>query len=212
MNAENYEMLITNIEMLMRKQGINQARLIEATGIAQSQMSKGLNRNNKGQLTFEQIWKIADYFKVSIDFLVGRKPEPTETESLPAAAVCRQLMQLVESEMVSYKEIEVEEDMYMREYSPDPNDYPYQWRKGKNKYTAFYFSNFINPDTTGLPEPMLDELQYDFRTGGNSNHTNEEINSFFAYFFKFYDLLKKNDLPRDIFDTAISDRLKTMEK
>ena len=212
MNAENYEMLITNIEMLMRKQGINQARLIEATGIAQSQMSKGLNRNNKGQLTFEQIWKIADYFKVSIDFLVGRKPEPTETESLPAAAVCRQLMQLVESDMVSYKEIEVEEDMYMREYSPDPNDYPYQWRKGKKKYTAFYFSNFINPDTTGLPEPMLDELQYDFGTGGNSNHTNEEINSFLAYFFKFYDLLKKNDLPRDIFDTAISDRLKTMEK
>ena len=140
MNAENYEMLITNIEMLMRKQGINQARLIEATGIAQSQMSKGLNRNNKGQLTFEQIWKIADYFKVSIDFLVGRKPESTETESLPATAVCRQLMQLVESDMVSYKEIEVEEDMYTREYSPDPNDYPYQWSKGKNKYTAFYFS------------------------------------------------------------------------
>lgn len=139
MNAENYEMLITNIEILMRKQGINQARLIEATGIAQPQMSKGLNRTNKGQLTFEQIWKIADYFKVSIDFLVGRKTEPTETESLPAAAVCRQLMQLVESDMVSYKEIEVEEDMYMREYSPDPNDYPYQWRKGKNKYTAFYF-------------------------------------------------------------------------
>ena len=212
MNAENYEMLITNIEMLMRKQGINQARLIEATGIAQSQMSKGLNRNNKGQLTFEQIWKIADYFKVSIDFLVGRKPESTETESLPATAVCRQLMQLVESEMVSYKEIEVEEDMYTEEYSPDPSDYPYKWSKGINKYTAFYFSNYINPDTTGFPEPMLDELQYDFGTGGNSNHTNEEINSFLAYFFKFYDLLKKNDLPRDIFDTAISDRLKTMEK
>ena len=212
MNAENYEMLITNIEMLMRKQGINQARLIEATGIAQSQMSKGLNRNNKGQLTFEQIWKIADYFKVSIDFLVGRKPESTETESLPATAVCRQLMQLVESEMVSYKEIEVEEDMYTEEYSPDPSDYPYKWSKGINKYTAFYFSNYINPDTTGFPEPMLDELQYDFGTGGNSNHTNEDINSFIAYFFKLYDLLKKNDLPREIFDTAISDRLKTMEK
>ena len=122
------------------------------------------------------------------------------------------VMQLVESEMVSYKEIEVEEDMYTEEYSPDPGDYPYKWSKGKNKYTAFYFSNYINPDTTGFPEPMLDELQYDFGTGGNSNHTNEEINSFLAYFFKFYDLLKKNDLPRDIFDTAISDRLKTMEK
>lgn len=212
MNIENYEMLITNIEMLMRKQGINQARLIEATGIAQSQMSKGLNRNNKGQLTFEQIWKIADYFKVSIDFLVGRKPDVAETDPIPAASVCRQLMQLVESDMVSYREIEVEEDMYTEEYSPDPGDYPYKWSKGKNKYTAFYFSNYINPDTTGLPEPMLDELQYDFGTSGNTNSTNEEINSFIAYFFKLFDLLKKNDLPRDIFDTAISDRLKSMGK
>ena len=124
MNAENYEMLITNIEMLMRKQGINQARLIEATGIAQPQMSKGLNRTNKGQLTFEQIWKIADYFKVSIDFLVGRKPDVAETDPIPAASVFRQLMQLVESDMVSYREIEVEEDMYTEEYSPDPGDYP----------------------------------------------------------------------------------------
>ena len=73
MNAENYEMLITNIEMLMRKQGINQARLIEATGIAQPQMSKGLNRTNKGQLTFEQIWKIADYFKCPLIFLLEEK-------------------------------------------------------------------------------------------------------------------------------------------
>ena len=105
MNIENYEMLITNIEMLMRKQGINQARLIEATGISQPQMSKGLNRTNKGQLTFEQIWKIADYFKVSIDFLVGRKPDVAETDPIPAASVCRQLMQLVESDMVSYREI-----------------------------------------------------------------------------------------------------------
>lgn len=210
MNAENYEMLITNIEMLMRKQGINQARLIEATGIAQPQMSKGLNRTNKSQLTFEQIWKIADYFKVSIDFLVGRKPDTAETEPLPATSVCQQLMQLVESDMVSCIEIEVEEDMYTEGCCPDPSDYPYQWSKGRNKYTAFYFSNYINPDTEGLPEPMLDELQYDFGTSGNSNHTNEKINSFMAYFFKFYDLLKKNDLSREIFETAISDRLKSM--
>lgn len=212
MNAENYEILITNIETLMRKQGINQARLIEATGIAQPQMSKGLSRANKGQFTFEQIWKIADYFKVSIDFLVGRKTDISETEAPMPSTVCRQLMHLVESEMVSYKEIEVEEDMYTRKCTPDPDDYPFQWSKGKNKYTAFYFSNYINPDISDFPEPMLDELAYDFGTGGNSNHTSETINEFITYFFKLYDLLKKNDLPRELFDAAISDRLKTMEK
>ena len=38
------------------------------------------------------------------------------------------------------------------------------------------------------------------------------ILTFVVLFFKLYDLLKKNDLPREIFDTAISDRLKSMEK
>lgn len=212
MDLENYGILVKNIEMLMNKHNINQARLIEATGIPQPQMSKGLNHKNKGQFTFEQIWKIADYFNVSIDFLVGRKPNVSETDSLPAATVCRQLMQLIESDMVSSREIEVEEDVYRKRDVYPLNDYPYKWGKVKNKYTAFYFSNYINPDTTELPEPILDDLQYEFGTSGNFNHTNQKINDFMAYFYKLYDLLKKNDLPREIFDTAISDRLKSMEK
>lgn len=212
MDSENYEILIKNIEMLMDKHNINQARLIEATGIPQPQMSKGLNRMNKGQFTFEQIWKIADYFKVSIDFLVGRKPDISETDYLPATTVCRQLMQLVESDMVSCRKIEVEEEVYKERDFYLANDYPYKRDKVKHKYTAFYFSNYKNPDITGLPEPMIDDLQYEFGTRGNFNSTNEKINDFMAYFFKLYDLLKKNDLPREIFDTAISDRLKSMEK
>lgn len=212
MTAENYEMLIKNIEMLMRRQGINQARLIEATGIPQPQMSKGLNRANKGQLTFEQIWKIADYFNVSIDFLVGRKSATGSATAPTATTICKQLMQLIESDMVSRTEIEVEEDMYTEDYWQSPEDYPYRWSKGSNKYTAFYFSNYINPDTSGLAEPELDDLQYDFGTSGNAAKANMQINDFLAYYFKLYDLLKKNDLPKDIFDTAITDRLKSMEQ
>lgn len=114
--------------------------------------------------------------------------------------------------MVSSREIEVEEDVYRKRDVYPLNDYPYKWGRIKNKYTAFYFSNYINPDTTELPEPIFDDLQYEFGTSGNFNHTNQKINDFMAYFYKLYDLLKKNDLPREIFDTAISDRLKSMEK
>ena len=116
------------------------------------------------------------------------------------------------SDIAESKKKEEKEEVYKeRDFYP-ADDYPYKWNKVKNKYTAFYFSNYKNPDITGLPEPMIDDLQYEFGTRGNFNSTNEKINDFMAYFFKLYDLLKKNDLPREIFDTAISDRLKSMEK
>lgn len=73
MTDDNYLILVKNIEKLMRNNSINQATLIRETGIPQSQMSKALNRSKKNQFTFEQIWAIADYFKVTIDSLVGRK-------------------------------------------------------------------------------------------------------------------------------------------
>lgn len=211
MENMNYNILIENIESLMRQQGINQARLIEATGIPQPQMSKCLSRSNKGRFTFEQIWKIADFFKVSIDFLVGRKLESDNCSPLTTVAVCKQLMRLIESEMVTWKEIAVEENMYTEDGFAEPYDYPYRWSKGTNKYTAFFFSNFINPDTTDLPEPVLDELQYDFGTCGNEAKENMKINDFLVYYLKLTDLLKKNDLPQEIFDIAIADRLKSME-
>ncbi len=89
-----------------------------------------------------------------------------------------------------------------------PTDgYPYDYKKGANEYRFFYFSNFINPDITNASEYELDELNWDFSTGGNSNHKSEEVNDFLAYYFKFYDLYKHNNLPRELFDQAISDRL-----
>lgn len=212
MNEKNYEMLIENIENLMKEHNIKQSDLIKATKIPQPQMSKGLNRQNKGQFTFEQIWKIADYFKVSIDFLVGRNPDDYVSGSLSIETVCRQLMQLVESDMVTCREIEVEEYMYTEDPYPQPGDYPYIGDKEKNKYIAFYFSNYFNPDLITSDKETLEDLQIEFSMRGNSNETNKEINKFISCFLRLYDLLKKNDLSRDVFDTAISGILKNLEK
>ena len=80
MTDDNYEILVRNIEMLMQNKNMIPADLIRETGIAQSQVSKALSRTQKTQFTFEQIWTIADYFNVSIDYLVGRKSATTITE------------------------------------------------------------------------------------------------------------------------------------
>lgn len=76
----------------------------------------------------------------------------------------------------------------------------------------FYFSNYINPDIEGFDEFTLDELGQDFLINGNSNQKSKEINDFLTYFFKLYDLYKHNNLEREIFEQAISDRLDKLEK
>ena len=60
----------------------------------------------------------------------------------------------------------------------------------------------------GLDEFSLDELGQDFLINGNYNQKSKEINDF----FKLYDLYKHNNLEREIFEQAISDRLDKLEK
>lgn len=211
MTDDNYEILVRNIEMLMQNKNMIPADLIRETGISQSQVSKALSRTQKTQFTFEQIWAIADYFNVSIDFLVGRKSTTTISEQSSNKEICKVLMQLIESEVVTCPEIEIEEDMY-EEVMGLHSGYPCEWKKGTNQYRMFYFSNYINPDTEGLDEFTLDELGQDFLINGNYNQKSKEINDFLSYFFKLYDLYKHNNLEREIFDQAISDRLDKLEK
>lgn len=211
MTDDNYEILVKNIEMLMQNKNMIPADLIRETGISQSQVSKALSRTQKTQFTFEQIWAIADYFNVSIDFLVGRKSTTTISEQSSNKEICKVLMQLIESEVVTCPEIEIEEDMY-EEVMGLHSGYPCEWKKGTNQYRMFYFSNYINPDTEGLDEFTLDELGQDFLINGNYNQKSKEINDFLTYFFKLYDLYKHNNLEREIFEQAISDRLDKLEK
>lgn len=210
MTDDNYEILVRNIETLMQNKNMIPADLIRETGISQSQVSKALSRTQKTQFTFEQIWTIADYFKVSIDYLVGRKPTTTITEQSSNKEICKVLMQLIESDVVTCPDIEIEEDMY--EEVIGPNDgFPYEWKKRTNRYRVFYFSNYINPDVEGWDEFSLDDLYQDFLINGNFNKKSREINDFLAYYFKLYDLYKHNNLEREIFDQAISDRLDKLE-
>ena len=210
--ATNYhDILIENIETLMRERNISQADIIRGTGIPQPQMSKALNRTKGNRFTFEQTIAIADFFDVSVDYLVGRKLDQPSTEQLSNKEICKILMQLIESGVINYTDQTIEEDKYLEVNYPT-NDYPYEYKKENSTYRMFYFSEFINPDITGLCEEQLDELNWDFSTGGNGNEKSAEINAFLNYFFKLYDVYKRNDLPREIFDQSISDRLDKLKK
>lgn len=66
------EILIAqHIEDLMKNEKLTQMQLAKAIGVGQSSVSDWLN--SKSEPSVENLWKLADFFDVSVDYLIGRK-------------------------------------------------------------------------------------------------------------------------------------------
>lgn len=69
---DNMQILfIDRLKELLRDFGLSQYALAKRLGINQSTICNWLN--GKKEPSIESLWKLADYFDVSIDYLVGRK-------------------------------------------------------------------------------------------------------------------------------------------
>lgn len=62
--------VIDRIKELMKEHGLNQVKLAEKVGVKQNTISAWLR--NKKEPSITSLWLLADYFNVSIDYLVGR--------------------------------------------------------------------------------------------------------------------------------------------
>lgn len=59
------------IAELMRDEGINQVQLASQIGVKQNTVSSWVL--GKKEHNISSLWRLADYFEVDIDYLVGRK-------------------------------------------------------------------------------------------------------------------------------------------
>lgn len=66
---------LKRIKELLDKRGITQAQFGEIINVSDSTIS--LYKSGKRQPDFETLFHIADYFDVSIDYLLGRSDVPT---------------------------------------------------------------------------------------------------------------------------------------
>ena len=73
---EEKEAFMTNIVLeLIRNSGKSENALEKAIGLAQSSIKNW--RNGKSKPSLEAVSKIADYFGVSVDYLLGKTDDPT---------------------------------------------------------------------------------------------------------------------------------------
>ena len=75
-NSSCIKTFCENLNLLAMEKGISQKEICEATDISQATFSKMMHGNRNPSL--DTVYKIAKYFDVSIDELVGIKAEKSE--------------------------------------------------------------------------------------------------------------------------------------
>ena len=66
-------MVVPRIRYLMEAHGLTQYALAKRLGISQSTLCNWLN--GKKEPSIESLWRLADYFDVTVDYLIGREKD-----------------------------------------------------------------------------------------------------------------------------------------
>ena len=204
--------IIEKIEALMEENKINQATLAREINIGPAQLSKCLNRKGNNYVSIDTLIKISDYFKVPVDHLLGRSTIRIPEKSQSNSDICRQLVNLIETNTVNIINATVVEDTYQpgKSNAENPTN-SFQYEKKKNPYKMFYFSNFHPlPDMKSMNKSEKKKIESELETNGLYYPKRIEINAFIEYYLKLRDLYKKESLPKAFFEQAIEDRLNQM--
>ncbi len=204
--------IIEAIEALMEENKINQAALAREIDIGPALLSKCLSRKGNNYFGIDTLIRISDYFKVSVDHLLGRSTIKSGEKPKSNADICRQLVNLISTSTVNVLNVTVEENTYQpnKEETDNPEN-AFRYEKKKNPYKMFYFSNYRPlPDMKDMNKSEKKKVESDLNANGLYHPKRIEINAFIEYYLKLQDLYKKDDLPRVFFEQAIEDRLNQM--
>lgn len=165
-----------NIKKLMKDNDITQEKLAEIANMQQSAISKCLNGGR--DFSVEQIVEIAQYFKLSVDFLLGIQHQDSDEKSalLTQRDVCKMINQISNLPGVRFWEITKEQLEY------DFSGKPYM---RENKYRALYFDSILEDF------PIT-------RSGENLN-----INNFINKMLSLINLKQQDTLSQEDYDYLI---------
>lgn len=190
----NIDMLKDNIRNLMQENRVTQETLSSAIGMTQPNFSRAISPEKKQCFTLEQVFKIAQFFDISVDSLVGNeKPVTTESEK----DICSLLTALLEKR----KLIRVEHKRVEEIATPVAIDgYPDVFvEKKEYVYDAFIFPRCTDVGPLDrFTEDQIDDLQMDYNCGGNIDESNTRINEYFQKFFNIYDLYLHNHISEEM--------------
>lgn len=212
-NYDN-EILKNNILKLLNDRHISQVALASATDMKQPRLSKLLNNDEGNRFSIEQICKIANFFDVSIEFLLTGK----EQESISTTKqVCRALVSLFENYHLEFHDFEREEKVatpvikydYYERALPDIEE-----TQKTIKYHSLFFPHTysnVNPEQN-YSEDELQDLFLDYACEGNELYKNIEINNFLNAFIPIHKLHISRQIPEEAYHYTVESLLEGLKK
>ena len=198
MSELNITLLKENINSLMKAKNLTQQQLANEIGMSQANLSKALNPNEKKYFTVEQLYRISQYFGVSIDELIGNKA--SNRMYLSPRYIFTFLSKLLENHSVKFLPVEVEEEVYYPFRSEDGWDCDIH--REKHKYPAIYFPDYSDPAYIADTEDEYDELRSEFYQCGNDSRF-VEMNETLKKLINVYTLYSKQSIPKDAFEMIL---------
>lgn len=208
MQKFDIDILKRNINGLLKNKGITQQQLAEALGMSQSNVSKALSEKDKKCFTVEQIFEIADYFGVTIDWLMGF--ETAQKMATGPRAIAAFIATLLESGTLKSTPVKIDEDVYRVVYNshgfPDSAH-----KKQEVTYNALYFPNYWYPNDTAKDEYEMEELIQEMFQCGNENR-NSILNSFLEKYLAILPLYRTKQLSEEPYRVVLKDYLEQMDE
>lgn len=199
MQSFDSNILKRNIRVLMDKEGISQLALGEKLGMSQSNVSKALNENDKKCFTLEQVIRISDYFKISIDKLIGRNR--TKFQDLSIRSIAKLIVSLIESGDLKSIEHSIEEEVHELEFSDD--GYSRVASSKKNiAYNCFYFPSYWHIPSD-IPHTKAQELWDEMHQCGNETKHLTYTNQFMSTYLQIYSCYRQNKIDENAYRTIV---------
>lgn len=197
-----------NISMLLRNKSIPQKQLASAIGVTQPNLSKALNEKEKRFFTVEQIYKIAEFFGVSIDSLIGYSPN-TAKDDIDFRSIGEFIVKLLESGIAEIKDISTDEVVTNIFYDNDTG-YPadYGTYLEDVTYSALFFPN--HSAAFEREEYVRGNIGREGRTIVNTTG-NEVINALLQKYPSILKLYNEGQLSQEAYDAVVSSFLEQLE-
>jgi len=207
MSELNFDLLKKNIKALMDKHDLTQSQFSDIIGMTQPNLSKALSPNSSKEFTLDQLYRISQYFKVSMDELTGNTA--AKDDSMSPATMLRLITNLLCNNKIRIKRVEnVTETVYTPYLRGDFPDCAIN--QETYSYNAFYF-----PNTRIVPldfiEPERDDFHFDCCLSGNQSQY-KELNEILERFIPLVESYRKRDIPEDAFYMILEGYVKQLSE
>ena len=203
MEKFNNDILISNISTLMSNNSVTQEKMAQAIGMSQPNFNHAIHNTGGKRFTIEQIFDIAHYFGVSIDWLMGNQSGAAITPRLAADFITR----AVSSGAAKFTPLTVEEE----NYCADEVHHPGEVYKTTVQYWAVYFPSFWNPAEGVHTEEEYSNRLADAQVGGNQTPF-WSLNAFLDKYQRFNELWKSRSMDEEDFQTLVTKHLEKIEE